>query len=130
MLDSNPCWMAGTRKSDHACSITIPTTRRPGLATAGQWQWQAFRAYEKARSGSIPSALLQVYDLRSAGAPRMASSVAFNAGPAMLRFLPKFSSTVLLTSTNGTFTLADAGGGTFNRYQQVSILPLGRSLVL
>ena len=59
----------------------------------------------------------QVYDLR-AGA-RMATSVAFNAGPALARFHPKFSATLLLASLGGTFTLADANGASFQRYQQV-----------
>lgn len=60
---------------------------------------------------------VQVYDLR-AGA-RMASSVPFNAGATLLRFHPKFSSTLLVASPNGTLTLADTGGATYNRYHQV-----------
>lgn len=49
----------------------------------------------------------------------MTSSFAFNAGPALLRFHPKFSSTLLVAARTGTFTLADANGGAFSRYEQV-----------
>lgn len=49
----------------------------------------------------------------------MASSVAFNAGATLLHFHPKFSSTLLVASPAGTLTLADTGGATYNRYQQV-----------
>ena len=59
----------------------------------------------------------QVYDLR--GGARMATSVAFNAGPALARFHPKFSSTLVLASLSGAFTLADANAASFQRYQQV-----------
>jgi hypothetical protein len=50
----------------------------------------------------------------------MTSSFAFNAGPSMLRFHPKFSSTLLVAAATGTFTLADANGGAFSRYEQVT----------
>lgn len=60
---------------------------------------------------------MQVYDLRSA--PRMTASVPFPAGPSLLRFHPKFSSTILITSSSGTFTLADTSGGAFSRYERV-----------
>lgn len=66
-------------------------------------------------SGGCPPA--QVFDLRSAA--RMASSVPFNAGATLLRFHPKFSSTLLVASPGGTLTLADTGGATYNRYHQV-----------
>lgn len=63
---------------------------------------------------------LQVYDLRSV--PRMTSSFAFNSGPALLNFHPKLSSTLLVASARGTFTLADANGAAYSRYEQVLIL--------
>lgn len=62
---------------------------------------------------------MQVYDLRSV--PRMTSSFAFNSGPTLLKFHPKLSSTLLVASARGVFTLADAGGATYSRYEQVCI---------
>ncbi len=59
----------------------------------------------------------QVYDLRSV--PRMTSSFVFNSGPTMLRFHPKLSSTLLVASARGVFTLADANGAAYSRYEQV-----------
>ena len=60
---------------------------------------------------------MQVYDLRMV--PRMTSSFAFNSGPAMLKFHPKLSSTLLVASARGVFTLADANGAAYSRYEQV-----------
>ena len=62
---------------------------------------------------------MQVYDLRSV--PRMTSSFAFNSGPSMLKFHPKLSSTLLVASARGVFTLADAGGAAYSHYEQVCI---------
>lgn len=42
--------------------------------------------------------------------PRLLSTVPFAAGPTMLRLHPRFSSTLLLASASGAFTLADAQG--------------------
>ena len=50
----------------------------------------------------------QVFDVRMT--PRMLSSVPFAPGPSLLRFHPRFSSTLLLASASGAFTLADAQG--------------------
>lgn len=50
----------------------------------------------------------QVYDVRMA--PRMLTLLPFGAGPAMLRFHPAFSGTLLLASASGIFSLADAQG--------------------
>jgi hypothetical protein len=50
---------------------------------------------------------------------KMTSSFAFNAGPSLLKFHPKFSSVLLVASASGTFTLADASGSSFSPYQQV-----------
>lgn len=61
---------------------------------------------------------LQVYDLRSV--PRMTSSFAFNSGPTLLKFHTKLSSTLLVASARGVFTLADANGAAYSRYEQVS----------
>lgn len=60
---------------------------------------------------------MQVYDLRLA--PRMTASIPFPAGPSLLRFHPKFSSTILIASSSGTFTLADTSGAAFSRYERV-----------
>ena len=62
---------------------------------------------------------MQVYDLRSV--PRMTSSFAFNSGPTLLKFHPKLSSTLLVASARGVFTLADAGGAPYSHYEQVCI---------
>lgn len=56
----------------------------------------------------VRSTLLQVFDLRAA--PRMVGSVPFRPGPTLLQFHPKFSSTLLVGSTAGVFTLADIQG--------------------
>lgn len=61
--------------------------------------------------------IMQVYDLRMV--PRMTSSFAFNSGPAMLKFHPKLSSTLLVASARGVFTMADANGAAYSRYEQV-----------
>lgn len=50
----------------------------------------------------------QVFDVRMT--PRMLSSVPFAAGPSVLRFHPRYTSTLLLASAGGAFTLADAQG--------------------
>lgn len=47
---------------------------------------------------------------------RMLATLPFTAGPANLRFHPLFSSTVLVASTSGLFSLVDAQGG--GRYLQ------------
>ena len=60
---------------------------------------------------------MQVYDLRSV--PRMTASVPFPAGPSLLRFHPKFSSTILIASSSGSFTLADTSGTAFSPYERV-----------
>lgn len=62
---------------------------------------------------------MQVYDLRSV--PRMTSSFVFNSGPTLLRFHPKLSSTLLVGSARGVFTLADANGAAYSRYEQVRL---------
>ena len=64
---------------------------------------------------------MQVYDLRSV--PRMTSSFVFNSGPTLLRFHPKLSSTLLVASARGVFTLADANGAAYSRYEQVRLCP-------
>lgn len=55
-----------------------------------------------------PCPPLQLFDVRMGA--RMLSSVPFAPGPALLRFHPRFSSTLLLASASGAFTLADAQG--------------------
>jgi hypothetical protein len=42
--------------------------------------------------------------------PRLLTLLPFTAGPAMLRFHPAFSGTLLLASASGIFSLADAQG--------------------
>jgi hypothetical protein len=42
--------------------------------------------------------------------PRLLTLLPFSAGPAMLRFHPAFSGTLLLASASGIFSLADAQG--------------------
>ena len=49
-------------------------------------------------------------------AARMLATLPFTAGPAVLRFHLLFSSTILVASTSGLFSLVDAQGG--GRYQQ------------
>ena len=55
-------------------------------------------------------------------APRMLTLLPFNAGPAMMRFHPSFSATLLLASASGTFTLADAQGT--SRYAPTYQVPI------
>ena len=61
---------------------------------------------------------LQVYDVRMV--PRMTSTFAFNAGPAMVCFSPKFSSMLLVAAGSGIFTLTDVNSNAFNPMYQVS----------
>ncbi|KAL0054988.1 hypothetical protein WJX82_005488 [Trebouxia sp. C0006] len=52
--------------------------------------------------------MVKVFDLRSA--PRLLNTVPFRPGPSLLRFHPKFSSTLLIGSQAGIFTLSDIQG--------------------
>ena len=52
----------------------------------------------------------------------MTSSFVFNSGPTLLRFHPKLSSTLLVASARGVFTLADANGAAYSRYEQVGLM--------
>ena len=74
--------------------------------------------HEPTRSHGVPSPYAhpifgrtvprQVFDIRAA--PRILAHVPFHAGPACLRFLPRFSSTLLVASASGLFSLLDVGG--------------------
>ncbi|CAL8467279.1 g6816 [Coccomyxa elongata] len=90
-----PAWPTWTRAP----------TRRPPAATA------------RARAPIMAESCVKVYDLRLA--PRMTASVPFPASPSLLRFHPKFSSTILIASSSGTFTLADTSGAAFSRYERL-----------
>lgn len=68
-----------------------------------------------------PALTLQVFDLRAS--PRLLSSIPFGAGPSMLRFHPKFSSTLLVAGAQGVFVLADASGASYNRTYQACLYP-------
>lgn len=57
---------------------------------------------------AAPPSCLQVFDVRMT--PRMLCSVPFAPGPSLLRFHPRFNSTMLLASAGGAFTMADAQG--------------------
>ena len=63
--------------------------------------------------------VVQVFDVRST--PRVLSSVQFRAGPAMLAFHPKFTSTLLVVSPSGVFSLIDAQGSAFAQTMQVGL---------
>ena len=68
----------------------------------------------------------QVFDVRMT--PRMLSSVPFAPGPSLLRFHPRFSSTLLLASASGAFTLADAQGmsrGCMLYFKRFHVLGMG-----
>ncbi|KAL0035726.1 hypothetical protein WJX77_000104 [Trebouxia sp. C0004] len=52
--------------------------------------------------------MVKVYDLRSV--PRLLNTVPFRPGPSLVRFHPKFSSTLLIGSQAGIFTLSDIQG--------------------
>jgi hypothetical protein len=56
-----------------------------------------------------PEAVVKVWDVRAA--PRPLAQLPFPGGPAALRFLPRFSSTLLVASPQGFFSLLDAVGG-------------------
>lgn len=60
---------------------------------------------------------MQVFDIRST--PRVLSSVHFRAGPAMLAFHPKFTSTLLVSSPAGVISLIDAQLNAFQQTMQV-----------
>ena len=64
---------------------------------------------------------LQVFDLRSAA--RLVNSVPFRPGPSLLRFHPKFSSTLLIGSQAGIFILSDIQGTTPGPTYQVFYYP-------
>lgn len=54
--------------------------------------------------------------------PRLLGSIPFTGGqgtPALVRFHPKFSNTLLIASATGAFTLADAQSTAFQPTHQV-----------
>ncbi|KAL4859552.1 PAN2-PAN3 deadenylation complex catalytic subunit pan2 [Chlorella vulgaris] len=59
----------------------------------------------------------KVFDVRMT--PRMLCSVPFAPGPSLLRFHPRFNSTMLLASAGGAFTMADAQGMSASGLYQV-----------
>lgn len=64
---------------------------------------------------------VQVYDVRMA--PRVLTMLPFAGGPAILKFHPMFSSTFMVASNRGVFTLADAQGtSSFAQSHQVPFL--------
>ena len=58
--------------------------------------------------GMAAEAAVKVWDVRAA--PRPLQQLPFPGGPACLRFLPRFSSTLLVASQQGFFSLLDAVG--------------------
>lgn len=60
----------------------------------------------------------QVFDVRAG--PRLLHTVPFRPGPGLLSFHPKFSSTLLIASQSGIFTLSDIQGSTNGPTYQVS----------
>ncbi|BDA40432.1 probable PAN2-PAN3 deadenylation complex catalytic subunit pan2 [Coccomyxa sp. Obi] len=92
----------------HAAGLADMDARADSLATCGYGTRQGMVVAEN---------YVKVYDLRSA--PRMTASVPFPAGPSLLRFHPKFSSTILIASSLGSFTLADTSGAAFSRYERL-----------
>ena len=72
---------------------------------------------------------VQVYDLRSTA--RVMTTLPFSAGPALLRFHPRYSGTLLIASTSGAFTLSQTPAMGYAPLVQVSGRPslhLSRSL--
>ncbi|KAK9796711.1 hypothetical protein WJX73_008700 [Symbiochloris irregularis] len=68
---------------------------------------------------AVADSYVKVFDVRVL--PRMLGSYPFTGGtPALLRFHPKFSSTLLVASAKGAFTLADVNGPAFHPSYQVS----------
>ncbi|KAK9820479.1 hypothetical protein WJX72_010776 [[Myrmecia] bisecta] len=65
----------------------------------------------------VTDTYVKVFDVRMA--PRVLGNIPFRAGPSMLCFHPKLSSTILVASTTGVFTLADVQGASFSRTYQV-----------
>ena len=65
---------------------------------------------------------LQVYDIRSGA--RALTHIPFHAGCSMLRFQPKFSSTLMLMANNGTVVITDINdaGMSSQSYQVVYAL--------
>ncbi|CAL5225176.1 g7957 [Coccomyxa viridis] len=92
----------------HSAGLADVDVRGDMLATCG---------YGTRQGQIISDSCVKVYDLRSV--PRMTSSFVFNSGPTLLRFHPKLSSTLLVGSARGVFTLADANGAAYSRYEQL-----------
>ena len=63
---------------------------------------------------------VQVYDLRSTA--RVMTTLPFSAGPALLRFHPRYSGTLLIASTSGAFTISQAPATSYAPIVQVSAL--------
>ena len=61
---------------------------------------------------------VQVYDLRSTA--RVMTTLPFSAGPALLRFHPRYSGTLLIASTSGAFTLSQTPATSYTPIVQVS----------
>ena len=63
---------------------------------------------------------MQVYDLRSTA--RVMNTVPFSAGPALLRFHPRFSGTLLVASSSGIFSMSDVQSSSFPSILRVRCL--------
>lgn len=62
---------------------------------------------------------MQVYDLRSTA--KVMATIPFSAGPALLRFHPRLSSTLLVAASSGIFSLAQIQGAPYTPMTQVKI---------
>ena len=61
---------------------------------------------------------MQVYDLRST--VRMMTSIPFSLGPSLLRFHPRFPSTLLIAASSGQFLMEHVQAASYAQLMQVA----------
>ncbi|KAK9865738.1 hypothetical protein WJX84_006968 [Apatococcus fuscideae] len=108
LLDPRTGFAQQASMAAHAGGLACMDARSDLVATCGR----------STRQGHVvPDIYLKVFDIRST--PRVLSSVQFRAGPAMLAFHPKFTSTLLVASPAGVFSLIDAQISAYQQTMQV-----------
>eukprot|EP00208_Stichococcus_sp_RCC1054_P007145 CAMPEP_0206139688 /NCGR_PEP_ID=MMETSP1473-20131121/7013_1 /ASSEMBLY_ACC=CAM_ASM_001109 /TAXON_ID=1461547 /ORGANISM="Stichococcus sp, Strain RCC1054" /LENGTH=1376 /DNA_ID=CAMNT_0053533577 /DNA_START=121 /DNA_END=4251 /DNA_ORIENTATION=- len=109
LLDPRTGYKVTSSMAAHSAGLAALDTKADLVVTAG---------YGGRQGRIMLESHVKVYDVRMTA--RMLAMLPFTAGPAILRFHPMFSSTVLVASASGIFSLADAqGAGRYSQSYQV-----------
>lgn len=69
------------------------------------------KPYSKSGDNMVMDPIVKMYDIRTM---KSLAPIAFPSGPSFLRFHPKFSSTLFVTSLMGQVQICDIGGANMN----------------